>query len=342
MTATSFYSFQSKGENIVANLSLFNPITASSSIPAVIDIALEKPILLKASDYKMTILRFNAPLNSIYPNYDMTGRVFSIRFRTSNGQSFIRSITGDNITGFSILNFLNVINQLLLYLTTDIGRPTNEAPYFTYDTSTGRFDLVICYTVYTNLSTIDINRELRFFMAGFPMVQLTDGYYTILLKNGLNDNYYYLSPQYNNNGITPIGTAPTQFNAYRILSEYNTDYKFNLLQSLVIVSNIPVRQETLPLATQNPVANQANPLSYIATLPILSDFRGLIEKYGDQNSNLLFVSQGEFRWMDLLSDKPLDRLSFDFRWQKTAQSLEQLLLEPGESVSIKIYFKSIR
>jgi hypothetical protein len=174
------------------------------------------------------------------------------------------------------------------------------------------------------------------------MFELPDGFFSITLKNGLNDSYYYLSPQYNNAGVPLIGTAPTQYNAYKILSEFSTNYRFNYLQSVVIVSNIPVRQETLPLATQNAVANQANPLSYIATMPVLNDFRGLIEKYGDQNSNLFFVSQGEFRWMDLLSDKPLDRLSFDFKWQKTDQSLEQLQLEPGESVSIKIYFKSIR
>jgi hypothetical protein len=98
----------------------------------------------------------------------------------------------------------------------------------------------------------------------------------------------------------------------------------------------------LPLATQNAVANQSNPLTYIATLPILNDFRGLIERYGDRNSNLLFVNQGEFRWMDLMSDKPLDRLSFDFRWQKTDQSLEQIKLQPGESISRKLYFLSIR
>jgi hypothetical protein len=179
-------------------------------------------------------------------------------------------------------------------------------------------------------------------MAGFPMVELPDGFFAITLKNGLNDSYYYLSPQYNNTGVSLIGTAPTQYNAYRILSEFNTGYRFNYLQSVVIISNIPVRQETLLLATQNAVVNKANSLSYISTMPVLSDFRGLIENYGDQNSNLLFVNQGEFQWMDLLSDKPLDRLSFDFRWQKTDQSLEQLKLEPGESISIKLYFKSIR
>jgi hypothetical protein len=214
-------------------------------------------------------------------------------------------------------------------LTADIGKTSGEAPYFTYDPSTGRFDLMISHTVFSSIIAIDINKDLRFFMAGLPMIKLTSDFYTILLKNGLNDSYYYFSPQYNNNGVPPIGYTPTLYNAYRILSEYHTDYRFNLLQSVVILSNIPVRQETLPLATQNAVANQANPLSYIATLPILNDFRDLIEKYGDQNSNLLFVSQGEFRWMDLMSDKLLDRLSFDFKWQKIDQSLEPLLLEPG-------------
>jgi hypothetical protein len=69
---------QNKGENIVANLSLFNLISAISSIPAVIDVALEKPILHKASYYMMTIVRFNAPLYSISPNNDMSDRTFGI------------------------------------------------------------------------------------------------------------------------------------------------------------------------------------------------------------------------------------------------------------------------
>jgi hypothetical protein len=69
---------QNKGENIVANLSLFNLISATSSIPAVIDVVFEKPILHKASDYMMTIVRFNAPLNSISPNNDMSERTFAI------------------------------------------------------------------------------------------------------------------------------------------------------------------------------------------------------------------------------------------------------------------------
>jgi hypothetical protein len=338
---STYYTFQVKGENIVGNLSLYNPITATSSIAAIIDVPLEKPILHKASDYKMTIIRFNAPLNSIIPNYDMTDRVFIIRF-VSGPNVHTRSISGDNIKGFSILGFVTVLNQLLLLLTQDLGQPQNMAPYFTWDENTGKFYLIISIGVKNELDFIDVNRDVHFFMAGFPTIKLPDGFYRIDIRAPLNDNYYYLSAKYNNNGVPLLGNPPTQYNSNKIASEFNTDYRFNLLQSVVVLSNIPVRQETLPLATHNAVSDPTNPLSYIASLPILNDFRGLIERYGDQNSNLLYVNQGEFRWIDLVSDKPLDRLSFDFRWQKTDQSLEQLKLEPGESISIKIYFRSIR
>jgi hypothetical protein len=182
----------------------------------------------------MTILRFNAPLDSIFPNYDMTGRVFSIGFRTNTGQVFTRSISGANIVGFSILNFLDVINQLLVILTSDICRSSNEAPYFVYDPTTGLFDLVISHPVFTSLLYIEVNRDVRYFMAGLPFIKLPDGFYAILIKTGLNDSYYYLSPRYSNNGVRLIGTAPTQYNAYRILSEFHTDYRFNYLQSVVI------------------------------------------------------------------------------------------------------------
>jgi hypothetical protein len=171
---STFYSFQSKGENIVANLSLYNPITATSSIPAVIDIPLEKPILSRASDYKMTIIRFNAPLDSIQSNYDMTGKIFTIRFKTSNN-TFTRKISGDNIIGFSVLSFLNAIIQILANLTMDIGQPANRAPYFIWDENTGKFFLIICYIVFAALTGIDISKALQFFMGGLPVVNFLMG-----------------------------------------------------------------------------------------------------------------------------------------------------------------------
>jgi hypothetical protein len=151
----TYFTFQNKEENIVANLSLFNPIKANSSIPAVIDIALEKPILPKASDYKMTIVRFNAPLNSIPPNYDMSGSTFTIRF-----------IRDSNILGFSIANFVGVINTLMQNLASALGS-SNEAPYFIFDENTGKFYLIVSHT-FANNTSIEINKDLHFFMSGLP------------------------------------------------------------------------------------------------------------------------------------------------------------------------------
>ncbi|MCS7318162.1 MAG: hypothetical protein NZZ41_07670 [Candidatus Dojkabacteria bacterium] len=347
---TTFYTFQPKGENIVANLSLYNPINSVSNIPASIDIGLEKPILLKCSDYKMTILRFNAPLNNISPTFNMEGKNFSARFRWSTF-TLVRTISGSNIN-FSISSFIGAINQLFQLLTNDLFSASGNnndfnpmfPPYIMMDEKTGIFYFVVRYTYVNNNVLIDISKDLQFFISGFPLILLSDGFYSFALRSYLNDDYQYFSPRYNN--LSPsasvVGNSPTQFNSYKLISEFNTDYRFNFLQSIVILSNIPIRQETLPLSTENAIKDPSNPFSYIATLPILNDFRGLIERYGQQVSNLLYTNQGEFRWMDLLSDKPLDRLSFDFRWQSTDQQLHQLMLSPGESISIKIYFKSMK
>jgi hypothetical protein len=33
-----------------------------------------------------------------------------------------------------------------------------------------------------------------------------------------------------------------------------------------------------------------------------------IDLYGDQNQDLIYYPPGEYRWIDLISDGPLDRL----------------------------------
>jgi hypothetical protein len=108
-----------------------------------------------------------------------------------------------------------------------------------------------------------------------------------------------------------------------------------------VTSNLPIRQETSPQNTQQNVFNPYNPLSYISTLPILTDFRPDVNQFGLQNSRLMFLPTDEFRWIDLLSDSPLDRLFFDFLWQSTDQKIHELELNPGESVSLKLYFRSL-
>jgi len=47
----------------------------------------------------------------------------------------------------------------------------------------------------------------------------------------------------------------------------------------------------------------------------------MIDKFWQQYEDLFFYPQSEFRWIDLLSDNQLDRLSFKFYYQTTNESI---------------------
>jgi hypothetical protein len=156
------------------------------------------------------------------------------------------------------------------------------------------------------------------FISGFPFQKIDKDNY--MLRYYAPDNSILYSP--------PVQTAVNKYpkwqvagEAINIPQEYPTDYRFNQLQSVIVTSNLPIRQETLPQSTQQNVFNPSNPLSNISTLPILTDFRPDVNQFELQNSSLIFFPTGEFRWIDLLSDGPLDRLSFDFLWQPPRHSI---------------------
>jgi hypothetical protein len=89
------------------------------------------------------------------------------------------------------------------------------------------------------------------------------------------------------------------------------------------------------------VQNPSNPVSYISTLPVLISFRTDVNQFGLQNSSMIYYGRGEYRWIDMMTDLPLDRLSFNFYWQATDQTIHQLMLSPGESVILRLYFRSL-
>jgi hypothetical protein len=193
---------------------------------------------------------------------------------------------------------------------------------------------------------VQVNPTLYYYIAGIPAFQLPDGFYSFRTHDrpfAINDfeNKYYISNFYVNANIPLTGVDPRKYNAFKIISEFPTDYRFNDFQSVLVLSNIPIRQETISQATGQLSAFLPNKLSYIAILPVVSDFHAGIARYGDQNTELLYFPPDEYRWIDLISDGPLDRLSFDFRYQLIDQSVHQIMLNPGDSVSLKIYFKSI-
>jgi hypothetical protein len=111
-TMLNFAYQQPSKENLVVNLSLYNPTDAGTKIRARMDVPLKKPILRKKSDYKLTILRFQCPLTTVFPPYNLQGTEFTVTISTAT-HSESRSSTGGTLSSYigDFLEFL--LNPLI-------------------------------------------------------------------------------------------------------------------------------------------------------------------------------------------------------------------------------------
>jgi hypothetical protein len=312
-------------------LSLYNPPNSGKPIEASIDVSLEKPILKKMSDYKFTIARFKVPLFNIFPSFDLRNLMFQVTFRVA-GVNYTNSQTVTNII-YSISEFVTTVNNIIKSAYNLTGLPTNTPPYIIFHDD--RFCLILPTQLVTGNSTMIVSSDLYYYIGGFPARPSTilPGQYEIYL----NQTEYYLSPVFDINGAPVISSTSglTKYNSYMLRAEFHIDSRFNDIQSVIVTTNIPIRQEMLPQIS-NPSINQN--LSYISTLGIFSDFVVNITEFGQQYDNLIYYPQSQFRWTDLMSDNQLDRLSFTFLYQKTDQSINKIYINPGDSASIKVYF----
>jgi hypothetical protein len=323
--------YRQKDENIVANLSLYNPPNSGKPIEASIDVSLEKPILRKMSEYKVMIARFKIPLFNIFPSFDLKNLMFQVTFRVG-GINYTNSQTIAN-TIYSISEFTTVINNIVKNAYNLTGLPSNTPPYIVYHED--RFCLVVPTQIISSNVIMIVSSDLYYYIGGFPAKpsSILPGQYDIYL----NEAVYYLSPIYDINGAPVVSSSSglTKYNSYMLRSEFHTGSRFNDIQNIIVTTNIPIRQEMLPQIT-NPSINQS--LSYISTLGIFSDFVVNITEFGQQYDDLIYYPQSQFRWTDLMSDNQLDRLSFSFLYQKTDQSINKIYINPGDSASIKVYF----
>jgi hypothetical protein len=156
---------------------------------------------------------------------------------------------------------------------------------------------------------IYVSDDIFQFIYSFPLNNTAapiDGYKRIYIQK--LDLNLYNSPQY---------PTVSGYNAYRSFQEFPTDYEFNTLQSIIITTTLPVRNEFVPLSSNQPnkvINTQGNTsgLSYISSIPV---------------------------WTDFIYSLPLDRLSFSYYYQIADQSISQLTLPPGSYCSMKILLR---
>jgi hypothetical protein len=189
-------TFNHSHQNITANLTLYNLIDNVVKIPATLDIGLEKPLLPKGKDYKLTILRFVCLLSSAQPPFSLKGKRFEITIQNN-------STTGpanQNITieVQSISDFVSIVNNLLKSAHQQIsndGRP----PYIYFQSENRLFYLILpeFYLIGPDDLQIYFNETLYNYVSGFPLKDVMIGgqlYKQIIVYDIADDGFQYQPP----------------------------------------------------------------------------------------------------------------------------------------------------
>jgi hypothetical protein len=258
-------------------------------------------------------------------------------------------------------HFLDLVNIALQTATTNLiglGAPADLlSPYFIFDEVTQLISLIAPLTGITPPSTpttndyyslpssaintytpavpsgkvgIFVNDELFPFFQGIETIHVSDSVtigpdYWLIVKN--NGNNYYQSP----------ATAPVYPPVFlQMQQQANTLNNWNSFQSLAFLSNsLPTLKEFTPVYD---ALYNGNTQSGANMNPILTDFVPLLENAGDQRGSFVYNPTGPYRLVNLLSNDPIYAVDISVVWFDQYNRQYPIVLEPGQSITIKIMF----
>jgi hypothetical protein len=228
-------TFNHSHQNITANLTLYNPIDNGVKIPATLDIGLEKPLLPKGKDYKVTVLRLVCPLSTVQPPFSLLGKTFEVIIENNSTSGTASQTISSTVQ--SISDFVSFVNNLLL--TAHEQLYDSGQPLYIYFKSENRLFYLIVpefYLISTNNLQIYFNEALYYYVSGFPSKDVTIGgqlFKQIIVYDIADDGFQYQPPAKTAN-YGERWTSPGY--ARKVAAEYITDYKFNWL--IKCISNI--------------------------------------------------------------------------------------------------------
>jgi hypothetical protein len=123
----------------------------------------------------------------------------------------------------------------------------SKSPYFFYQPQDKLMYFVVPVEYGLNSCQIRVNRAVYRFISGFPCFKINEDDYLIRYF-GPDDALVYSPPVQTTNNKFPKWSVSGE--AIKTPQEYPTNYRFNKLQSVIVTSNLPIRQGTLPQTTQ--------------------------------------------------------------------------------------------
>lgn len=302
------------------------------------------PLINKANDYRMSIVRFTATLQSLpaliveHPtgSTGLTAYTFTI---VKNGVSYPGTVewspadsslvpgSGDLFDSywyeFDFVRFTSFVNQTLSTIALSAGV---VAPFFQYDTSTATFSL------YTPIDFIEGSGSCELY-ADTQAHHLFTGL-PVALSSTPNLEYRYLMIQQPGESLTTIGS-----NSYIVRKQIPGSLtSWNPVRRFVFTTQtIPIVPEAIVRPTPFSGAYSG---SSLATQNVISDLSPELAR-GDEfrSGTLEYTPSAQYRYVELISSNPINTIDFNLYWEDQLGGLHLHTLLHNGYVSCKILFE---
>jgi len=260
--------------------------------------------------------------------------------QTDNGLQY-------NTTGYyNIYNyqyFIYLINnaftlayqQLLTQVTSaELNLPSSYSPILSWDTSNNTAILNCDVTGYSTTSTnyikIFFNTSLAQLFSSFP-VRITSA------SSYLGLNTQIITDSYNNSNIIQYPPYNPTYDAIQVFQEFSTISLWSPVTSIVFTSNtLPIvsNQVSTPIIYNN--GNQLGSNGNNALISqVITDF---ISNEGIYKPNLVYEPSAQYRYIELLSNRPLNTFDLQVYWKDRQGVLIPFYLSSGCTATIKVLF----
>jgi hypothetical protein len=334
-------------------------------VPAEYNVTKTLPILDNASDYYVSVIRFDIPLDAtplfimpIIPNQtfpNMSPLIIGV-INPSTGIPYPKNITFSSqstlpapvqnqstqvITPyyyvFSYVQMISMINEALYLAWVNAGSPGTpgpdaappKAPFFYFNSASSLISIVV-NIAFTNGSgaIIFMNAALRNYLDAFNL-----DFRGFNQDGGLDFYFNFQSPfGPSDQQAYYFSGEPTDVPAlyYQYFQDYPTISNWASLRKIIISSNtIPTANEFIPVGSTNGVA---------ASFPILTDFVPSIENAGESRSLAYYVPTSQYRLVDLVANIPLQKIDLKIYWVDTMGNLYPVLISLYQQASVKLAF----
>ena len=237
---------------------------------------------------------------------------------------------------YLINNAFTLAYQQLLTQVTDaeLNLPSSYSPILSWDTSNNTAILNCDVTGYSTTSTnyikIFFNTALAQLFSSFP-VRITAA------SSYLGLNTQIITDSYNNSNIIQYPPYNPTYDAIQVFQEFSTISLWSPVTSIVFTSNtLPIvsNQVSTPIIYNN--GNQLGSNGNNALISqVITDF---ISNEGTYKPNLVYEPSAQYRYIELLSNRPLNTFDLQVYWKDRQGVLIPFYLSSGCTATIKVLF----